>query len=640
MARLPHKYLPAALLGLVALVGLSTSLYRLGAKGLWGDEVWEAMWSRQQDLVGTFLRFRTPPDHPLHYVLTHISTYFSDSEFFVRLPSALLAAGTVVTLFVLGKRIFGTGVGLLAALLLAVAPYHVWYAQEARPYAALSFYSLLSLLFFWSLLERVTLWRAIGFAVATCLNLYNHLFGLLPLFTEGVLAATWAVTQAFTSRGLEPGIARAGRRRIWGTLVALGMGTLAAIALCFPLFPGVADFLVHGAPNWSDQIAPARFDLTPSFFVDLLSLFGAGAGWPFLLLFVLFAIGIGAALRSKQWFAVVALAWIALPPIVLWLAQPSHIFIPRYVLFIQPIYLLLVAYGSITVVRALAPVTFKRARFSTLVQARWLTTVSVILSIALCALLFVPTVRGYSVEKVNDWSAVCDYLWKNTQPGDDVVADLYGYGTLTWCFDVKRGAPYIPIEPAGSFDLQDAVTQGRGVWYINIASSAPDLEYVRREFQLIPRNAWAKSELIPLSASDAGLYPEGEGPATIYRYSAVTLPSSINFHEMRNSAAGSTWPDYIEIPAGRSYTVRLTFPNTGPRRIRLLTLMAAGRPVEVYVDDTLVGTISGTTNEPKWEDTALPLPADVGDAFTVRLANPGSLTSAVSRLTVETSSQP
>ena len=84
----------SALVVLVDGISLAISLYRLGTKGLWGDEVWEAMWSRQQGFVETFLRFRSPPDHPLHFLLTQISTTFSDSEFFVRLPSALLATGT------------------------------------------------------------------------------------------------------------------------------------------------------------------------------------------------------------------------------------------------------------------------------------------------------------------------------------------------------------------------------------------------------------------------------------------------------------------------------------------------------------------------------------------------------------------
>jgi hypothetical protein len=620
---------------LVAGVSLAISFYGLGKKGLWGDEVWEAMWSRQQGFLETFLRFRTPPDHPLHFLLTQISTTFSDSEFFARLPSALLATGTVVTLFVLGKRVFGTWVGLLAALLLAAAPFHVWYAQEARPYGPLSFYSLLSLLYFWILLERVTVWRALGFALATCLNIYNHLFGLFPLLIEGILAGIWAAGLLFISANLEPGSMRVVARRIRNTLLVLGVSTLVAILLCFPLFDGILDFIAHKGPNWSDQIAPASFDLTPSFYVDLLSLFGAGPGWPFWIMFILFVLGVGAALRSRLWFGVVAVTWIALPPLVLWLAQPQHIFTPRYLLFLQPVYLLLVAYGLKVLADLVVTVGQRLLGFREHLQSRGLVVISVLFGAGLLALVFAPTVRGYGVEKINNWSAACSYLWKNTGPGDILVGNAYAYGILTWCIDIKRGGPYIPVVPADGIDLQDAVRQGRGVWYVNVTASAPEIDYVRNTFTEVPHSSWANTSLTPPVNSEVQLYPEGESNAAIYHYSPPEVPSGISFHDMKGSTISPEWPDYVEIPPGRSYSVRLKLESTAARQLRLKALKLEGRPIEVSVDGTYLGTVSSVSGGASWEEFVLPLPPGTGDIFTVQLANPGQETSAISSIKVE-----
>jgi mannosyltransferase len=633
------KYLPAFLLILVALVATSTAFYGLGFKGLWGDEVWEAMWSQQQGLLETFQRFKSPPDLPLHFVLTHISTLFGDGEFFVRLPAALLGVGTVITLFVLGTRLFGVGVGLLAALLLALAPYHVWYAQEARPYAGLSFYSLVSLLFFWLLLERVTILRVAGFLLATCLNIYNHLFGVLPLVTEGVVAALWALSMVLGIRRLGPDARRALYRRVTGTLLALGGAVLLAFALAFPLLEGVLAYVVRGGPFGGEQAAPARFDFTPTFFIDLFSLFGAGAGWAFWLMFLLFLVGVGFGLRERRSFTTVALVWLAVPPFVMWAAQPQHMFIARYFLFMQPVYLLMVAYGLIRLVHGLLSVGFRSGeRVDS--RAGVAMGVGVVLGLGLCVLTFAPTVRGYSVEKVNNWSAVCSYLWKHTECGDLVIGDAYVDGTMNWCFNVKSGAPYVPVERADRVDIQDIVGEGRGIWYINVDPSAPDLESVRREFQEVARSEWAKPGLIPTTGGDPVAYLQGETEVKIYRYLPAHPPPRLSFHEVRGSDVQPNWPDYAQVPAGRSYCVRLALPPTAPRQLRVVALRLEARPIEVLVDGSPIHMIAGGTSNSTWEDVVIPLPSAIGEAFNLQLTNPGDQTSAVSSVAVEWISNP
>src|SRR5947209_11110746 len=115
MARGPR----AAAWGMLLLsvcMGVATAFFRLGAKGLWGDEVWQVSWAQQQPLVQTFLRFRAPPDLPLHFLLTQIATAFAGGAFWVRLPSALLGAATVVLVFLLGRRVFDTWTAFSAAV--------------------------------------------------------------------------------------------------------------------------------------------------------------------------------------------------------------------------------------------------------------------------------------------------------------------------------------------------------------------------------------------------------------------------------------------------------------------------------------------------------------------------------------------
>ncbi len=165
-------------------LGLATAFFRLDAHGLWGDEVWQAMWARQQDALATIARFSAPPDFPLHFILVQFTTTYSGEPFWVRLPSALLGALTVPLVYGLGILVLNRVTGILAAVFLALAPFHVWFTQDARPYAALTFYSLLTCLFFHALLRKNSWGAWAGLTLATTLNLYNHFFALMPLLSE------------------------------------------------------------------------------------------------------------------------------------------------------------------------------------------------------------------------------------------------------------------------------------------------------------------------------------------------------------------------------------------------------------------------------------------------------------------------
>ena len=77
---------------------------------------------------------------------------FGFSEISVRIPSVIFGVLTVYLTFLIGRNLFSSKVGLLGGLLLAIAPLHIYYSQEARMYsfaafaAAFSTYTLILLL--------------------------------------------------------------------------------------------------------------------------------------------------------------------------------------------------------------------------------------------------------------------------------------------------------------------------------------------------------------------------------------------------------------------------------------------------------------------------------------------------------------
>lgn len=75
---------------------------------------------------------------PLYYILLHLwIRLVGDGPTAVRLLSALLSTLTLPAFFFLGRKLLGPAGGLLAALILALSPFHVRFAQEARMYTLL-----------------------------------------------------------------------------------------------------------------------------------------------------------------------------------------------------------------------------------------------------------------------------------------------------------------------------------------------------------------------------------------------------------------------------------------------------------------------------------------------------------------------
>ena len=138
---LGRRYL---LLAFIALGGF-LRFYEIGSKGLWLDEafsVWVG-WQSIGDLFAWLIRVDQHP--PLYYLLLHFWMALGDRAATVRALSALCGTLTIPVLYLLGRRLTDKNVGLLAALILAVSPFHVRFAQETRMYTLLTLNASLAL---------------------------------------------------------------------------------------------------------------------------------------------------------------------------------------------------------------------------------------------------------------------------------------------------------------------------------------------------------------------------------------------------------------------------------------------------------------------------------------------------------------
>jgi hypothetical protein len=135
---------PYLLLAIVVLGGF-LRVHEIGTKGLWLDEafsVWIA-WQPMGELLGWLIRVDQHP--PLYYTLLHFWIALGDTAAIVRGLSALCGTLTIPVMYLLGRRLADDRVGLLAALILAVSPFHVRFAQETRMYTLLALNASLAL---------------------------------------------------------------------------------------------------------------------------------------------------------------------------------------------------------------------------------------------------------------------------------------------------------------------------------------------------------------------------------------------------------------------------------------------------------------------------------------------------------------
>jgi len=165
-------------LRLVLLLGLLLRLFDLGAKDIWHDEAISLL-EALGPLKAAFPPFDVPCDfHPFTYSLfLHFWMHLGQSEWIVRLPSALAGTAALYFLYLIARELFNRETALTAALLGAVSPLWIYYSQDARMYIFHLFWSLGMIYFFlrW-VKEPASLKLGIALAAFTLIDFYTHYF--------------------------------------------------------------------------------------------------------------------------------------------------------------------------------------------------------------------------------------------------------------------------------------------------------------------------------------------------------------------------------------------------------------------------------------------------------------------------------
>ncbi len=157
---------------LLLLAGFAIRLYGLGGQSLWYDETVSAYLARQPvaELVAHTARDIHPPGYYL--LLRGWSLLAGDSEFSLAFFSLIFGLLTIALTARLAARLLGRRGAWLAALLVAVSPYHLWYSQEVRMYTLASALGLAAALFGLRAIQTGKRRHWAGYALAAAAGMY------------------------------------------------------------------------------------------------------------------------------------------------------------------------------------------------------------------------------------------------------------------------------------------------------------------------------------------------------------------------------------------------------------------------------------------------------------------------------------
>jgi uncharacterized membrane protein len=181
----------------ILLLGFALRLHRLGADSLWYDETVSVHLAAKS--IPALVAHTAGDIHPPgYYLLLHVWVRLAGlSEFATAYLSLFFGLVLVALAYRLAARFFDWRVGLLAAFLVAVSPYNLWYSQEVRMYtlgAALGLGLLAVVLSLATEPDRLPPWSRLAlYALFGALGLWTLYYFAFLLIAVNLVVGVWCL---------------------------------------------------------------------------------------------------------------------------------------------------------------------------------------------------------------------------------------------------------------------------------------------------------------------------------------------------------------------------------------------------------------------------------------------------------------
>lgn len=312
--RLEPRALIVFLVIVILLAAAAARFHRLGAQSLWYDEG-----------LAYGHSLRTLPELISHLnTNVHVPAYFTllgwwreltgSSEFALRMLSALFSILGVAWAYALGARLYHPIAGIVAAVLVALNSFSIYYAQEARMYAMLTAIAAGSMWLFIGLLRPAVPGagtgsarrRIIGLGLINALGIYTHFAHSLVIMAQAALA-----TLLFCASLLGGRSARLLAPIPWRRWLNVMLAQVITLILFSPWLP----VAIAQLGNRSHRLghAPVEELLSKILgFVAYGSAYEFSVGYEAIIIFVFLVLGLlpATSARREWWSTLLPVAWV------------------------------------------------------------------------------------------------------------------------------------------------------------------------------------------------------------------------------------------------------------------------------------------------------------------------------------------
>ena len=446
------------MLSVILAVAAALRFHSLAAKSFWFDEGVSVAIARLDWYNFARILWRREANMSLYYLLLRYWLHFGGSEFFVRSLSVIFAVVAIPVVYLLGRRLFDSRVGLFAAALLATNAYYVQYSQDARSYTLMLLLCSLSSFYFLEALKDPSRRNRAAYILTGVLAVYAQFFSLL------LLVAQW-LSLNLLDRNQIPRQNKTDWRWIALLLapIVIFVASTGAGPLRWVQRPGLRDLWMFGL-HFTGNAGP-------------LLLLGCAAAcvatvahiWPTRRI---------QRVPWESWRYRFLLCWLLFPALfTLAVSLVKPLFVPRYFTFCLPALVLLVASGL------------------TRLRSNWL----IATALSLILILSLRGTAAYYKQDIDiqrdDWRDATKYLLSHAEPGDALLFHVpigrmpYQFYVSVWGAPSSTPLVLYPrhgdritfldfVEKPNDAELQRLLPQHKRAWlvltYADTQSGQPD----------------------------------------------------------------------------------------------------------------------------------------------------------------------
>lgn len=218
-------------------------LHHLDSQSLWNDEgnAYVQATRSFSDIAANAARDIHPPGY--YWLLAGWRSLVGESEFALRALSVFASLLTVAFTYALGRRLFNPAAGLVAAGLVALNTFSIYYAQEARMYALLGLWGAAGM---WILSDALRVMRdevvgtrhgvslrsILPLALINAAGLYTQYAYPFIMLAQGVIVVLYVVITFARNRSRN-----ASRITHYSSLITFTLANLLALTLFLPWIP-------------------------------------------------------------------------------------------------------------------------------------------------------------------------------------------------------------------------------------------------------------------------------------------------------------------------------------------------------------------------------------------------------------------